>query len=235
MHSIRHTASTVTTPTPAETPSIQRTPTPDSAGTQRSAFRSAMLRHDRATSTGSSRSRTTCSIAARSTPDWLGARNGPMSAYSPTYAPYPVAPSVRPRSMNDSVEDTRAAPWSRSAQKVSPLCFVRRLVMRLMARSGSSVPIGQLASLVWRLDAQQTDHRAHAVEHQAHAIRELGRLAASKECAGPLNATLPPRPRAGASGPRPDTRCRPTTSVRSYRRDAIYPDSCTIPPRFVPC
>ena len=85
-----------------------------------------------------------------------------MSAYRPTYAPYPVAPNVRPRSMNDRVEDTRAAPWSRSAQKVSPLCFARSRVMRLMARSGSSVPIGQLASLVWHLDVQQTDHRAHA-------------------------------------------------------------------------
>jgi len=34
-------------------------------------------------------------------------------------------------------------------------------------------------------DAQQADHHAHAPEHQGHAIAELGRLAASKECEGP--------------------------------------------------
>src|SRR5262249_24061983 len=90
------------------------------------------------TATGSSRSRTTCSIAARNTPDALGARNGPISEYRPMYAPYPVAPSVRPRSRNARVEETRVAPWSTSPQKVSPLYFARRLAMRLMARSGST-------------------------------------------------------------------------------------------------
>src|SRR5262249_2673811 len=73
-----------------------------------------------------------------------------------TYAPYPLAPKVRPRSRNDNVEDTSAAPWSRSAQKVSPECFPKR---RIMGRSGRP-----RSSLSPRANAWlRGDDRAHPV------------------------------------------------------------------------